>query len=257
MRVRAVSSVMRAAVAEARSNRGAFWTQVSAMALNDIVWVLFWVIFFGRVGTVRGWDRSRVFLLFAVLTTGGGLVLGLLSNARRIGQLVVDGGLDAALALPVPPLPYLLVRRVDPVNLGDVVFGVSLFAVSGSPTLERTAVYLLGAAAGAVVLASFLVAAGSLTFFAGRSEAGDLGFNAIILLSSYPVDIFAGTTKVLLYSVVPAAFVAAVPARLVDHFRLLQAFALVGVAAAFAAIAWSVFTAGLRRYTSSAIWTRA
>lgn len=253
----ALRSVLRSAAAEARANRSAFWTQVSAMAVNDIVWVLFWILFFGRVGVVRGWDRGRVLQLFAVLTTGAGFVLGVTSNARRLGQLIVDGGIDAALALPVAPLPYLLVRRVDPVNLGDFVFGVALFLASGVPTPTRIAVYVAGSLAAAVTLGSFLIVAGSLTFFAGRSETGDLGFHAIILLSSYPVDIFGGPTKLLLYTVVPAAFVAAVPARLLQHLDAGLALGLVGAAAAFATAAWGVFTLGLRRYTSSALWTRA
>ena len=241
---------------QTRSPR-ALRTQVAAMAINDIVWVIFWVLFFHRVGTLRGWDRSRVLLLFAVLTTGGGLVLGVTANARRIGQLIIDGGIDAALALPVPPLPYLLARRVDAVNLGDFVFGLGLFALAGGPTPERTLVYVIGSLAAAVVLGSFLVIVGSLSFFAGRSEAGDLGFHAIILLSSYPVDIFGGVTKLVLYTAVPAAFVAAVPARLVNHFDPLLALALLTVAGTFGMGAWTVFTLGLRRYTSSAIWTRA
>ncbi len=255
--MKAVIATMRAAIAEARANPGAFWSQIAAMALNDIVWVVFWVLFFRRVGSVRGWDRSRVLLLFAVLTTAGGIVLGVVSNARRIGQLAAEGGIDAALGLPVSPLAYLLVRRVDPVNIGDFVFGILLFAVSGSPTAGRTAVYVLGSIAGAVVLAGFLVIVGSLTFFTGRGEAGDLGFHAIVLLSSYPVDIFAGTTKLLLYTAVPAAFVAAVPARLIDDFQPIDAVVLIGVAVAFATAAWAVFTVGLRRYRSSALWTRA
>ncbi len=255
--MKAVIATMRAAIAEARANPGAFWSQIAAMALNDIVWVVFWVLFFRRVGSVRGWDRSRVLLLFAVLTTAGGIVLGVVSNARRIGQLAAEGGIDAALGLPVSPLAYLLVRRVDPVNIGDFVFGIVLFAVSGSPTAGRTAVYVLGSLAGAVVLAGFLVIVGSLTFFTGRGEAGDLGFHAIVLLSSYPVDIFAGTTKLLLYTAVPAAFVAAVPARLIDDFQPIDAVVLIGVAVAFATAAWAVFTVGLRRYRSSALWTRA
>ncbi len=255
--MKAVIATMRAAIAEARANPGAFWSQIAAMALNDIVWVVFWVLFFRRVGSVRGWDRSRVLLLFAVLTTAGGIVLGVVSNARRIGQLAAEGGIDAALGLPVSPLAYLLVRRVDPVNIGDFVFGIVLFAVSGSPTAGRTAVYVLGSIAGAVVLAGFLVIVGSLTFFTGRGEAGDLGFHAIVLLSSYPVDIFAGTTKLLLYTAVPAAFVAAVPARLIDDFQPIDAVVLIGVAVAFATAAWAVFTVGLRRYRSSALWTRA
>jgi ABC-2 type transport system permease protein len=255
--MKAIAATMRGAVAEARANPGAFWTQLSAMVLNDLAWVVFWVLFFDRVGTVRGWDRSRVLLLFAVLTTGGGLVLGVLSNARRVGQLVGDGGIDAALALPVAPLPYLLVRRVDPVNVGDVVFGVLLFAVSGTPTLGRTVIYVLGSLCGAAVLAGFLVIVGSITFFSGRGEAGDLGFHAILLLANYPIDIFAGATKVLLYTAVPAAFVAAVPSKLIDDFDLARAATLLGVAALFVAGAVTVFTLGLRRYTSSSVWTRA
>ncbi len=255
--MKAVAATLRAAVAEARANPGAFWTQLGAMALNDVVWILFWVLFFRRVGTVRGWDRSRVILLYAVLTTAGGVVLGLLSNARRIAQLVTDGGIDSALALPVRPLAHLLVRRVDAVNIGDLVFGVVLFVVFGHPTPERAVVYVVGSAAGAAVVAGFLVTVGSLGFFTGRGEAGDLGFHAIVLLSSYPVDIFAGATKVLLYTAVPAAFVAAVPSRLVDHFSAGEFALLVGVACAAIATATAVFSAGLRRYTSSALWTRA
>lgn len=255
--MKVVLATMRAAVAEVRANPGAFWSQLAAMALNDIVWVIFWVLFFNRVGSVRGWDQSRVFLLFAVLTTAGGTVLGVLSNARRIGELANNGGIDAVLALPVAPLPYVLVRRVDAVNLGDLVFGVGLFALSGPPSVERTLIYVFGSLAGAAVLSGFLVAIGSLTFFVRRGEPGELGFHSIILLASYPVDIFAGVTKVFLYSAVPAAFVAAVPSSLIDDFDVTNAVVLLAVACGFVALAWTVFTLGLRRYTSSSLWTRA
>jgi ABC-2 type transport system permease protein len=255
--MRGIGATMRSAVAEARANPGAFWSQLAAMALNDLVWVVFWLLFFRRVGSVHGWDRSRVLLLLAVLTTSGGIVLGLLSNARRIGELATNGGIDAALALPVAPLPYLLVRRVDPVNIGDMVFGIGLFLVSGSPTPARALVFVAGALGGAIVMAGFLITVGSLTFFTGRGEAGELGFHAIILLASYPVDIFAGATKAVLYTVVPAAFVAAVPATLIDDLDATRVAMFVAAAATCAIGAWAVFTAGLRRYTSSALWTRA
>lgn len=196
-------------------------------------------------------------LLLAVLTTGGGIVLSVLTNSRRIGQLVLDGGVDAALALPTRPLPYLLVRRVDAVNLGDVVFGIGLFAVECHPTITRTAIYLAGSIVSAVVLTSFLVFSGSVTFFTNRGEAGDLGFHAMLLLGAYPVDIFGGATKMLLLTVVPAGLVAAVPARLVDDFHAGELLALAGAAVVFAVAASAVFHAGLRRYTSSSTWTRA
>jgi ABC-2 type transport system permease protein len=230
---------------------------MTVMAVNDLVWVIFWVLFFRRVGSLHGWDGDRILLLLAVLCTAAGAALGIFANARQVGRMVVEGELDAVLALPVPPLAHLLLRRIEPVNLGDVVFGLMLFVATGTPTLERTAIFLAVVAGSITLLVGFLVLAGSLAFFAGRSETGEMGFHAMLLLSSYPVDMFAGTAKVVLYSVLPAAFVAAVPARLVDSFDTGQALALFGSALAFAVAAWATFRIGLRRYTSGAVWTRA
>jgi ABC-2 type transport system permease protein len=255
--MRAVLATVRAALAETRANPGALGTQAAAMIVNDLAWVGFWLIFFDRVGDVRGWDASRVLMLFAILTSAAGLVLGFLSNVRRVGQMATDGELDSVLALPVPPLAYLLVRRIDPTNLGDLGFGVVLFLVAGEPSLDRAAIFVVGVLAGALVLAGFLVATQSLAFFLGRGEAGDIGLHAILLLAGYPADVFAGAPKVLLYTAVPAAFVAGVPATLVDDFAPVTAAVLAAVAAGFAVAGWATFTLGLRRYTSGSAWTRA
>jgi ABC-2 type transport system permease protein len=255
--MRAVLATMRAAAAEAWANRQAFWVQVLAMVVNDLAWVAFWALFFDRVGTMRGWDTGRVLLLFAVLTTSAGLVLGFLANARSVGRMATEGQLDAVLALPVPPLAYLLVRRIETTNLGDLAFGIVLFAVAGNPTLERTAIYVVGTLTAAVLLTGFLVATGSLAFFAGRGETGEFGLHAMLLLASYPADIFTGASKAVLYTAVPAAFVATVPSTLVDDFDPATAAAFAAVAAAFAFTGWALFTLGLRRYTSGSLWTRA
>lgn len=255
--MRALTATLRGAMAEAWANRRGFWAQVVMMVVNDGVWVVFWLLFFDRVGAVRGWDIGGVLLLQAVLTTTGGIVLGVFANARAVGRLAADGGLDAALALPVPTLPYLLVRRVDAVNLGDLLFGVVLFAAAGRPTPERIGVFLLGVATGTAVLAGFLIVTGSAAFFAGRNDLGELGVHAMLLFAAYPVDVFTGTTRILLYTVVPSAFVAAVPARLLQSFDLGVAATMTGVAVFSAVAAWAAFTAGLRRYTSGAVWTRA
>jgi ABC-2 type transport system permease protein len=252
-----LAATERAALAEAWANRSGFWTQVLAMVVNDIAWVIFWILFFHGVGDVRGWDTDGVLLLLAILTTSAGFVLGVLGNARRIGRLAADGELDAALALPVPTLGYLLVRRIETTNLGDLAFGIALFAVAGHPTSERIAIYVVGVAVAATLLTGFLVAIGSLAFFAGRNDAGELGFHAMLMFATYPVDIFSGAAKALLYTVIPAAFIGAVPAKLVDSFDPALAAAALAAAIAFALGGRAVFTLGLRRYTSGAVWTGA
>lgn len=255
--MRALAATLRAALQEAAGNRRALVTQMTVMILNDGGWIVFWALFFNRVGEMRGWDLDGLILLQSVLTAAGGISLGIFANARRIGVLAVEGGLDSVLTLPVPALGHVLLRRVEPVNLGDLVFGVTLFAVAGHPTPARAATWVAVVLASATLLTGFLVLTGSLAFFAGRSEGGELGFHAMLLLGSYPVDIFAGAAKLALYTVVPAAFVSTVPARLIVDADAGQALAL-GAAAVIAATAgWLTFTIGLRRYTSGAVWARA
>lgn len=255
--MKVVPPTLRAAFAEAWANRGGFWGQIVAMLVNDAAWVLFWVLFFRKVGTLRGWNGSGVLLLLAVLTTSAGLVLGFLANCRTIGRMAAAGELDAALALPVPPLAYLLVRRVEPVYLGDLTFGVVLFAFAGHPTPARALTYVVGVVAAATLLAGFLVTTGSLSFFVGRNDVGELSFHAMLLFASYPVDIFGGAGKLLLYTALPAAFVAAVPAKLMNDFDVGLALVMLAVATVFALLGWVSFTLGLRRYASGAVWTRA
>lgn len=255
--MKALGRTFAGAWSEAWANRRGFWTQVIIMIVNDIMWITFWVLFFERVGTIHGWDVEMVLILLAVLTTSGGVVLGFFNNTRHIGELAANGGLDAALALPTPTLPHLLVRKIEATNVGDVLFGVGLFLALGEPTLERSALFVFGVVCASLILTGFLVLMGSLSFFAGRNEAGDLGFHAILLFSAYPVDIFAGATKLFLFTVVPAGFVTSVPAKLVDDFNLGWATALLAVAAGIAAAGALVFRIGLRRYTSGAVWTEA
>ena len=253
----ALFATSRAAFLESWANRRGFWTQVVTMIVNDVAWIAFWALFFRRVGTIRGWDTERVLLLLAVLTTSAGIVLGLLANTRAIGRLAANGELDAALALPVSPLTHLLFRRINTTSLGDLGFGVVLFAVACDPTLERTAVFLVGVVASTALLTGFLVAMGSISFFVGRDDAGELGFHAMLMFAAYPVDIFGGGAKLFLSTVLPAAFVATVPARLVDEFDPALAAALLGMAALFLVLGWTSFHAGLKRYTSGAVWTAA
>ena len=255
--MRGMLATARNAFAQALANRSALIVQVGVMVANDIAWILFWILFFHRVGSLHGWTSDRMLLLLSVLTTAGGISLGLLSNSRRVGPKVLDGELDSVLALPVSPLLHLLVKEVEVTNLGDLLFGLALFFAAGSPTLPRTLVFLYVVLTSTMMMVGFLVTTGSLAFFIGRNEGGELGFHAMLLLAAYPVDIFAGAVKVILYTAVPAALMAAVPARLIDNFNVGTAAALGAMGVLFAGLGWLTFTIGLRRYTSGNVWTRA
>lgn len=253
----AVLAALPMAFRDAYANRRSFWFQVTVMAANDVTWVVFWAFLFHRTSAIRGWHLEDVLTLFAILLTVSGIGIGLLSNCRRIGQLSQEGGLDAALALPVDPLAYLLLRRVDTAMLGDLAFGPILFLAVGHPTPARALAFVFGCLCGVVAIVSFLVALGALTMLVGGSgEQADLGFHAILVLASYPIDLFGGATKLLLFTAVPAAFVTGLPASLVRSFDPTVALITASASLALALLAVTTFRLGLRRYASGSMWTR-
>ncbi|MEM7340464.1 MAG: ABC-2 family transporter protein [Actinomycetota bacterium] len=253
--VRALWITWRAAWRHALADRRALWSQLVMMTTNDLVWIAFWLLVFSRVDEIRGWKTADVLILLAIAITSSGFVLGALHNVRRLGDMAADGELDEALTVPVRTLPYLLVRRVEVLHIGEPLFGLVMLIVFADLTPARLAVFAYGVAMAIVIQVGFFVLVGSLSFFVGRNEGGNLGLQAMLLFSSYPVDAFGGVAKILLYVVVPSAFVTSVPARLVGSFELGPALALAAVAAVFAGLGVLTFDRGLRRYTSGSTWT--
>ena len=71
------------------------------------------------------------------------------TNRRAFAQSLAGA---AALALPTPTLPHLLVRSVEPTNVGDFFFGLALFAIAGDPTPTLDVRTALATEAGARIL---------------------------------------------------------------------------------------------------------
>jgi viologen exporter family transport system permease protein len=72
----------------------------------------------------------------------------------------------------------------------------------------------------ALIIVSFTVTAHSLAFWLGDAEglAAEL-WSALISFSTYPAVIFKGSVKWLLFTVLPAGFIAYAPVELLRQFQ--------------------------------------
>jgi ABC-2 type transport system permease protein len=71
-----------------------------------------------------------------------------------------------------------------------------------------------------------------------------------LTFSLYPRTVFSGALSVVLYTVIPAAFVGHLPIELLREPTAAGLGAVVGGAVGYTALAWTVFRLGLRRYAS-------
>jgi len=231
--------------------RASFVSQVFGMLLNDIMWIVFWVLFFQRFPIIRGWGIADVMTLWAITAAGFGLALGTCGNATQLARIISQGELDYYLGLPKNVLVHLLVSRMDLSALGDVLFGFGLFAGFLHPTPDRLALFVVLAICGAGVFIAFMIVLGSLSFWIGSSEGlTQQLFGGLTILTTYPTPLFHGAIKLVMFTVLPAWFIAHLPTALLRQFDLPTLLVEFGVTVLAIGIAVAVFYRGLRRYES-------
>jgi ABC-2 type transport system permease protein len=74
--------------------------------------------------------------------------------------------------------------------------------------------------------------------------------NAVLTFSLYPNSLFSGPARFVLFTLIPAGFIGAVPVEIVKERSLVLLLGLMGAAVIIWVVAAVVFYVGLRRYES-------
>jgi ABC-2 type transport system permease protein len=229
-------------------NRGAFLMQAAFMALNNLLFLSTWFILFARFKRVGDFGLPDMLLLFGVSAAGFGLAVVFCGGALELSRTIADGGLDALLSQPKSVLVRAVAARSQASGWGDVASGLLLIGLADDVPLTWVPLAVLLAAIAFVATA---VLAHSAAFWAGRVESlARAFFDLVVLFTLYPPSLFGSGVRVLLFTLLPAGVVAYLPVQLLraPGWDTLAVATL--AVSAYAVLAWSVFTLGLRRYES-------
>ncbi|MGE5251620.1 MAG: ABC transporter permease [Bacteroidota bacterium] len=249
--LRFLTAVWKANLQSVMEYRAAFLTQVIGMMVNNFIYFAIWIIFFQRFKEVRGWGLSDMWVTYGVLASAFGLVGLLFGNAFYLSEIIMKGRLDYYLSLPRPVLLHTVASRMIASEMGDFTYGFLSYAMSGQFTWDGLGRFVVGMLAGAAVFASFLIIVQSLSFWFGLlSNLSGLAVNAMVTFGIYPITLFDNTAKFILFTIIPAGLMAAMPAAFVHSFTWRTLGVLAGGAAIFLMLALTLFRLGLRRYES-------
>lgn len=231
--------------------RASFVTQILGMMLNNAIYFIFWIIFFNRFDQVRGWGLSEMLLIFGVVACGFGLAVFLFGNAVQLSNIISQGRLDYYLSLPRPVLLHAIASKSIPSGLGDFTYGIMSFVMAGLFSADTILRYVLGILLSTTTFLSFLIIVNSLAFWIGNARMlSSQATNAIVTFALYPITIFDGSARIILYTLLPAALIGAVPVEFVRTFSWGELGQLLGSSLIFLVLATVVFHRGLRRYES-------
>jgi ABC-2 type transport system permease protein len=228
-----------------------FLMQVVGMMLNDFIYFAIWIIFFDRFKEVRGWGIGDMYITYGVLASAFGLVSMLFGNAFNLSEIINNGRLDYYLSLPRPVLLHTVTSRTIPSGVGDFTYGFLSFAISGQFSWEGLLRFIIATLFAATVFASFLILVQSLAFWMGViSNLTSVVINAMVTFGIYPITLFDNYAKLILFTIIPAAFVGAVPAEFIRSFTWQSLAQMLAGAVVFLFLAATIFRLGLRRYES-------
>jgi ABC-2 type transport system permease protein len=231
--------------------RISFLSQVFGMILNNGIYFLIWVIFFDRFQSVQGWGLSDMFITFGITSSAFGIVSLFFGNAFNLGDIITRGRLDYYLSLPRPVLLHAVASRSVASGMGDLSYGFISFIASGTFTWDGLARFGLAICLAALVFLSFLLIVQSLAFWiGGTGYLGGIALNAMLTFAIYPINLFETGARLLLFTIIPAALMGAVPAAFVRSFGWDTLGEMTLGAGLLLVAAYALFYGGLRRYES-------
>lgn len=231
--------------------RASFLSQMIGMMLNNFIYFAIWIIFFNRFQDVRGWGVNDMYLTFGVLASAFGLVSVLFGNAFMLSDIISKGRLDYYLSLPKPVLIHTIASRTIASGMGDFTYGFISYAMSGYFSWDGLLRFILAMLLAATVFAAFLILTQSLAFWFGMmNNFSNLVLNALLTFGIYPITLFDNYAKLILFTIIPAAFMGALPADFIRAFTWQTLAELLAGALVFLGLSIFIFQSGLRRYES-------
>lgn len=243
-------------LASSMEYRISFLIQVLGMMINNVTFVFFWWVLFGRMQNIAGYGMKDVMFIWALTSSAFGFAHVIFGNARNVTNIIINGELDTYLLQPKDTYINVLCSRTIVSAWGDLAYGFVLFLIFYGFKPGQFLIFTGFAVFGGLLFGSILVTAETLTFFIGNSSAiSRLITEFMISFSLYPENIFKNSVKWIFYSVIPVGFVVFIPLKILKAFNLTSLIMLILADTAYIIFGYWLFRTGLKRYESGNLIT--
>jgi ABC-2 type transport system permease protein len=220
-------------------------------------------VLFHNIDTLGGLGLGAALLVFALANVSWSVADTIVGHLDRLPVFIRSGTLDAMLLRPLPALTQLItsdlsLRRLSRTALGLVVLVVALPMAVHDWTAGKVALLVLAPIAGAAIFSAlFVSAAGAQFWLVDGAELTNAFTYGSSYVASYPASVLHVLVRTFFSFVVPASFVAYLPALVLTGEQgppwlpqwLGWGTPLMAVAAWAVALLW--WRTGLRHYTGA------
>ena len=186
--------------------KSSFFMQIIMMILNDLFFIIQWVIIFKIVDNIGGYGFNETLLLFGVAAGGFGISHAFFGGAWHLRDMIYDGKLDVFLTQPKNILLNICCSSTEISAVGDIMYAYIVLIIIGAPwhwyLLMLPVIILSG-----LVFVSVYIIFCTLCFYIKRGDAVAKAVEgAMNKAGNYPPAIYNTVVKTILYTIIPVFF---------------------------------------------------
>ena len=231
--------------------KSSFFMQIIMMILNDLFFIIQWLIIYELVDNIGGYGFKETLMLWAVAAGGYGVSHTFFAGAWNIKDIIYDGKLDVFLTQPKSVLLNACCSSTQISAVGDMLYSFVALIIVGAPWYWFLLMIPTMIISGILYTSCYVVYV-TICFYIKRGDAIAKSIDGtIVKAGNYPPGIYNTIVKGLFYTLIPTFFFTFIPAQ---YFFLTPniwwILGLVGVTALWVVLAFVCFNRGLKKYNS-------
>jgi ABC-2 type transport system permease protein len=250
--IRYFFDAIKVSIKSAMAYKVSFAIQTIFMFINNAFFLVFWAVVFNNIGDNTGITFNNVLYIWSFSTISYGVAYFFFAGIQKINDYIITGGMDSFLLQPKNILLNVATSKCSFSACGDFIYGlvIAFFATSGD--IRKIMIILVLGILGSLFFVSTEVIARSIAVWIGDTHTIANRYVEMLLItfSTYPENIFKVGIKVILYTIVPVAYLAYIPAELVEDFNILKFLLVLAVEALYTFVAIKVFYKAIKCYES-------
>jgi ABC-2 type transport system permease protein len=235
-----------------------FWVMMAGTVLMQVVNVAFLSAIFAKVPYINGWSFWAVVAMFALVAIAEGVGSLFFEGMWNLAWQINQGDLDYMMVRPFPVVLQVSsmmigINGLSNIVTGGLMLGAALTHLDVAWSAGRIAAAVIVLLSAITIKVAINLATNSVSFWMqSPSPLFAMAVHQVGDLARFPLSVYPLALKAALGFALPFAFVSFFPIT----FLLGGGTAWVGlltplVAAYCLAVAWLVFSRGLRRYESA------
>ena len=254
MKIKMFWYVIKSSVGNTLLFRGSFLLKILTILLSEIFSVISMLIILTRFQGYGDMTSGQFLFLYFFSHLSYSLCILVFNNLRALGFYIQGGFFDKMLLMPVNTMAYLCCYNFDFSIIGQVITSLILFSYFDRSygivwNFGSVLFIIMMLISSILILASILIVLSSVAYYIIDWKPLDNMFGAFREMLGYPMSIYTVAVRIILYSLVPIAYIAFVPVELIYLFSKDLTFGM-GMMIAFGVM----LCAGLLFYGAYKLW---